>query len=247
MAIFNDASPADTDAVKAGASQIRGVKTLLNTLLSQIFDDSAVFLPKFVTNTLLAGDPDDANDALRAVGADNIKIGSLTLLKFPTGVFTADAAGRAPFAAGLINSALLDPGIAFPDGSVKTAAIATGAVTTGALAALAATIAKVGAGVAKIAIGTYAGSNSSAVTVTGLAFVPTLLILSAGSGLNQVGLAFKAEASGAGPIHSLWNTGNIGSPFSTAITWNSDGFTVTPSNNVFNDGGITHTYLALAV
>lgn len=246
MSLFNASSPADTDSVKNGASQIRGVKTTLNSLLSQVFADDLTFLPGFVTNTLLSGSASD--DSLRAVGADNIKIDAVTLEKLPDGVFTADAGGRAKVAAGFITGSLLASDIVFPDGSVATNAIADGAVVTNALAALAATIPKVGAGVAKIAIGTYAGSNSLPVTVTSLAFTPTFLVITGGSGLNRVGLSFKTESSGdVGPIHSLWDNGAIGSPFSTAITWTADGFTVTPANNSFNDGGITHVYLALAV
>lgn len=248
MSLFNSSDPADTGSVKSGAAQIRGVKSTLNSLLGQIFADDLTFLAGFVVNNLLSGSADDGEDATRAVGSDNLKLASVILTKFPDGVFTADAAGRAKFAAGFINSALLAADIQFPDGSVTADAIATGAVGTPELAAGAATIPKVGTGVAKIAAGTFAGSNTLAVTVNGLAFAPSFLVITAGGTSNRIGIAFKAESSSnTGPIHSLWDSGGVGSPFNTAITWNTDGFTITPANNSFNDGGVTHSYLALAV
>lgn len=248
MSIFNQFSPADTDSVKQGASQIRNLKATLNTLTSQIFADDLTFLAHWVTNALLSGDPSDANDSLRAVGSDNLKLASVILSKLPDGVFTADTAGRAKFASGFVNSGLLDPAIVFPDGSVTQNAIAAQAVGTTELENLAATIPKVGAGVAKIAIGTYNGSNSAAVSVSGLAFTPTFVVLTAGGSSNRVGIAFKQEAGGnPGPIHSLWDNGNVGSPGSTAITWNSDGFTINASNFSFSTNGTIHSYLAFAV
>lgn len=248
MSIFNALSPADTDSVKGGAAAIRGLNSTLNTLTSQIFADDLTFLAGWVTNALLSGDPDDGNDAVRAVGSDNIKLASIILTKLPDGVFTADDAGRAKFATGFVSSGLLDPAIVLPDGSVKPATIADNAVVTVGIASLAVTIPKVGPGVAKIAAGLFAGSNTLAATVNTLAFAPDVLVITGGAGLNRVGLAFKSEASGGtGPIHSLWDNGNVSAPFTTAIVWLTNGFTVTPANNTFNDGGVNHGYLALAI
>lgn len=248
MSLFNNLAPADTDAIKNGAADIRSTKGILNSLLGQIFADDLTFLAGFVTNTLLSGSADDDDDAIRAVGANNIKLAALVLSKFPDGVFTADAPGRAKFASGFVNTDLLNPAIVFPDGSVTQNAIAAQAVGTAELEDVAATIPKVGAGVAKIAIGAYSGSNSAAAAVTGLAFAPDVIILLGGKTSNRVGIAFRSEATSLiGPVHSTWDNGNVASPNTTAITWAADGFTVTPSNFSFNTSGANHAYLAFKV
>lgn len=92
MALFNDSVPAGSEAVKLGASRIREMKTTLNTALSQIFSDSLVFIPKFVTSTLLANDASD--NSLRAVDTNHIKTGAVATAKIADGALTADAAGR---------------------------------------------------------------------------------------------------------------------------------------------------------
>lgn len=243
MSIFNDSIPADNESVKLGASRIRGIQTILNSALSQIFDDTVVFLPKFVTSTLLANDA--SSDLLRAVGSDHIKSSAITLSKILNGVFTADSTGRGKFAAGFVNAALLDPAITFPTGSVDANALAALAVTTAAIAANAVTVPKVGTGVAKLAVGSFAGSNSVSATISGLDFAPDFVIILGGATSNKIGVAFRSEASGSGPIHSAWDNGTVAGSNVTAIQWTSDGFVIVPSNYNFNLAGATHAYIAL--
>lgn len=238
MAIF-DGNPLDTEPATLGASRIRDVKTTLNTLLGQMFSDSLTFLAKWVTGSMIQNDA--SNDSLRAISSDHIKTAALTIGKFPTGVFTADAPGRAPFANGVISTAQLDPAIVFPSGSVTTAAIADGAVTSAKIAAAAVGIAQAGTGVVKVATGSWAGSNSSSQSVSGLAFQPDALILYTGT-LNGIGFALRSAGT---DVSVSWDNGSTGSPFSGALTWASDGFTYTPSNNHFNLSGKTTYYVAL--
>jgi hypothetical protein len=246
MSLFNDTLPSDDESVKLGASRIRETKTTLNTLLSQIFTDALAFLPNWITGPMIAGDP--AVDANRAITSDNLKNGSVILRTMPDGVFTADITGRAKFATGFVNGAMIDPGLVLPVGIITTANIADGAVTATQIGALAATIAKVGAGVAKIAIGSYAGSNSVSASVTGVAFAPDFVLLVGGSTSNQVGVSFRNEISGgASPIHTIGSSEAIVFPDSTALQWTSDGFVVVPTNYTFNRGSRTHAYLALGV
>lgn len=247
MAIFNSSVPSNDEAVKLGASRIREVKTSLNSMLSQIFDDSFVFIPKFVTGSLIQNDASD--NSLRAIDSNHIKTSAIILPKLLDGVFTADAPGRAKFAAGFVNSALLDPAITFPTGSVNEAALAALSVSTGKIQDGAVTLAKlVSTGLAKIAIGSYTGSDSVSVAVTGLSFAPDFLFLVGGKTSHKTGVSFKAEATAdVGPVHDLWDSSTVGVTDSTAIQWTADGFIVVPFNHDFNDAGKNHQYLALKV
>lgn len=246
MAIFNDEIPAESEAAKQGASRIREMKTSLNSMLSQIFDDTLVFLPGWVTGTLIKNSA--SVDADRSINSDHIKNNAILLRMLASSLFTADSTGRGKFASGFVNSDLLASDIAFPTGSVDANSIEAGAVGTTALAALAATVPKVGSGVAKIAIGTYSGSDSASATVSGLAFAPDFVIVVGGKTVNKVGIAFLNESvASVGPIHSLWDNDNVDNTNDDAIQWTANGFVIVPSNYNFNDLGKTHSYIALKV
>lgn len=246
MAIFNDTVPANTEAVKLGAGRIREMKTSLNTMLGQIFDDALAFLPGWVTSALIQNHASD--NAQRAIGPNHIQNNAVILRTLPDDVFTADADGRAKFADGFVNGALLDPALQLPDGIVDEDALALLAVATGNIQNLAVTLAKVGAGVAKIAIGTYAGSDSAVATISGLAFAPDFIIVVSGNTHHSFAIAFRQESvANVGPLHTI-GTGlddSINSPYTTAVTWTSDGFVINPDNFPYNNNGRTHSYVAV--
>jgi hypothetical protein len=53
MGYLNDSVPADSEAVKLGASRIRALQTQLNAVISQIFSDAGTFLPKWITTSMI--------------------------------------------------------------------------------------------------------------------------------------------------------------------------------------------------
>lgn len=244
MAIFNDLIPANTEAVKRGAQRIREIKTSLNTALSQIFDDSLVFLTKWVTGAMIQNDASD--NTARAINTDHIKTGAVTLPKLPDGIFTANTAGRAKFADGLITGAKLDPAIVFPTASVTAAALADNAVDTAAIQDGAVTLAKTNLPFGRFVIGTYAGSDIASVAITGLPFAPDFILIVGGAASHRTGVAFRNEATAlVGPVHRQYDSGSISGDDATAIQWTSDGFVVVPFNYQFNDAGKTHSYIAV--
>jgi len=134
------------------------------------------------------------------------------------------------------------------DDAVEEDAIAAGAVTTAKLALAAVTIPKAGAGVAKVATGTYSGASGT-VTVAGLGFSPDFLVV-AQVGSTAVGIAFSAEDTGSGSaLHPCYGAApsNIGTDFQHPITWTADGFLVVPSSWQFNTADKSYVYLALKV
>jgi hypothetical protein len=259
MSYLDDTVPADTEAAKSGALRIRQLKTSLIALIAQVWDDTGTFLAKWVTGTLIANDSTD--DSARAISSDHIKNNAVITRTMPDGVLSADTTGRAKMADGFLTSAKVDPAFVVPDGSVGTTQLASGGVTTDKLPDSAVTIAKVASGVAKIAVGTYAGSNSASAVVT-LGWEPDFVLLSAGTTassdvntLNTIlGIAFRSEAvSNVSLIHTTGMQSEY--TFSTsktwpvyyaaALQWNSTGFTVVTDSFPFNKSGVTHSYIAL--
>jgi hypothetical protein len=234
MSYLNDLIPADTEAVKMGAQRIRELKTSLNTVLAGVFNDAGNFLSKWVTGGMVADG---------AIGSVALADAAVTASKLGASVLTADTAGQAKMADGYLTQAKLAAGFVLPDGSILTAALADNAVTANKLANASITLAKLAAGAARIAIGQYSGSNTSAAVVSGLPFAPSFLVLTGGGTVHEIGMAFLAEA---GALHACWSTAGTAPTYSTAVTWTADGFQVTPVNFPFNLSGKTHSYLALA-
>jgi hypothetical protein len=116
MAIFNATEPANTEAVKLGAQRIREMKTTLNTLLSQIFDDALVFLSSWITTAMIT----DSNVTTAKIADSNVTTAKIA----DSNVTTAKIA----------------------DSNVTTAKIADLNVTTGKLADSAVTNAKIADG-----------------------------------------------------------------------------------------------------
>jgi hypothetical protein len=86
MSYLNDTIPADTEAVKQGANRIRELKTQLNALISQIFNDAGEFLTKWITQAML-GDKIVGTGQIAdgAIGATQIADGSITLTELADG------------------------------------------------------------------------------------------------------------------------------------------------------------------
>lgn len=88
MAIFNDAIPANSEPVKLGAQRIREMKTTLNSALSQLFDDTLVFLANTITSSMLQSHASD--NAQRAVDTNHIKTSAVTTPKIADDAVTGD-------------------------------------------------------------------------------------------------------------------------------------------------------------
>lgn len=95
MSFFDSSIPADTEGVKLGASRIRDLKSALNTLISQIWDDTGVFLTNWVTSAALQAST--LVDSARAVGANHIKSQSISLRSLISGLFHANGVSRSFF------------------------------------------------------------------------------------------------------------------------------------------------------
>jgi len=132
MAIFNDAVPANTEAVKLGAKNIRDLKTTLNSLLGTLFNDDGT--PKDSTVTT-----DEIQDG--AVISDKLAEASVILSKLADGILTADTAGRAKMADGYVTLAKILDGIFTADAAGR-AKFANLFVTTEKLADASVTLEK---------------------------------------------------------------------------------------------------------
>lgn len=232
MSYFNDQSPADTDAVKKGASVIRAMKTALNTVVNKIFDDNGNFLSKWITTSQI-GDAQVTAPQIAdgAVGTDEILDASVT-----GGKIAAGAVGSGQLADGGVTAGKIAAG------AVGSSQLATGAVTSAALAAAAILNAAIAAGAVdrtKIAAGAISQMKiASVVAPDGInnltfttGFQPDFVILMGafGSfGSYIIGLALAAEGSN---IHAIQGTLSSGT-----MTYNSTGFVL---NSVFTEGGPT--------
>lgn len=102
MSYFDDTIPADSEGVKQGASRIRAMKTSLNSIIAQIFNDSGVFLAKWVTGAMIANDA--AVDGDRAISSNHIQNNAVITRTLPDGVLSADATGQGKMADGFLSA-----------------------------------------------------------------------------------------------------------------------------------------------
>lgn len=113
MALFDDTIPPNTQPVKLGAERIRELKTQLNTVLAELFEDNGTLSDDTITSAMIQDLAIlTAHLAVGILSADTdgrakMADGYLTLAKIAAGIFTADADGRAKFADGFIDAAKL--------------------------------------------------------------------------------------------------------------------------------------------
>ena len=90
MAYLDETVPAETDAVKRGASRIRDLKIALNTLIAKIFADTGEFLSKWITTAQIADKAVGTGQlADTAVTAAKIASNAVTTTKILDGAVTA--------------------------------------------------------------------------------------------------------------------------------------------------------------
>lgn len=136
MAYLNDTDPADSDAVKKGANSIRSLKTALNVVVGQIFDDTGAFLTGWIESAQIGNKQvKTANIDDSAVTATQLANGAVTAAKIPDATIEASKLASdfqlpaSAIAAGLITQAMI------ADGAVGNDEIAEGAVTLDKLSA----------------------------------------------------------------------------------------------------------------
>ena len=234
MGFLNDNIPADTEAVRLGASRIRGLQTRLNTVLAKIFDSAGNFLTGWVlpghlaANSVVAG-----NLAPASVSSDNLIDHIVTSSKL-----ASQAVGNYELALGSVSASNLTAGC------VSASSLAANSVGAANLIAGSVGLAALGSGVVGGAMGTYSGSSQFARVIDTLAFAPTVVLIIQ-HGAVGFGVAILGEAvGGIGPIHL--NSGLMAAPVTTAITWGTNGFTVAVCPGV-NQASGTYYYLALRV
>jgi hypothetical protein len=252
MAYLDESVPADTEAVNLGAGRIRALKVDLDALIEQIFEDTATFLPGWITAGGATGGT--SMFALGAIQSADIGAGQVG-----TSNLADTAVTLAKLAAQSVDVTKLVSGIVMPTASVSTNSMQPGALsaTTQGRAIVGAgfiTPAMMGFAIIQSAIGNYAGSNSASAEVNTLAFEPDVVILT-GSLNFGIGVAFRSEAvSGTSPIHISWSNTAFASPWINGVQWiaptgggSNGGFIVVPSGVVLNESGANHTYVALDI
>lgn len=142
------------------------------------------------------------------------------------------------------------------DGAVSAAKMATDAVettsiknlnvTTGKLADGAVTAAKLAAtalaGTARIKISTYAGAAAGSVVVTGVGFMPDLLLV-CDQAKHETLLALRQEVSKK--FHKFWIDGALDNILLTS--WDADGFTLAADQADVSKNGNTYSYVAVKI
>ena len=211
-----------------GANEIRTLKAALNTLISQVWTNTGVFLTGFITGNMIA---------TGAVGTTQLAAASVTNTVLAPGALSADTIGRAVMAAGYLTPDKLLAVFRCPvrvdtPGSIPTTAYQAASVTSTVLAAGAVLAVNIGAGVvAQVKVGVYTGLASSAsnpggspdlpVVVSGLPFAPDAVFLTSGVNLTSGTLNFPNGVGGSiiAIAQNTTSSGQTGSPkFAGAAT-----------------------------
>jgi len=237
MSYLTETVPADSEAVTLGASRIRELKVDLDALIEQIWEDAGLFTPGWIKAGGAAG-----GASLFTAGA--IQTADIAPFGITTGLLAPQAVTPAQIQLLSITAGLLASGIVMPANSV-----ATNSIQNNAVGLAQSNISSLVAGFAKV--GTYNGTAASVdtITVSGLSFAPTVLIV-VDSTHTGIGIAFNSEASGGiSSIHESWDSPVTGliSPFLNDVQWNADGFTILHGNTFFSTNLRAYTYLALAI
>lgn len=158
-------------------------------------------------------------DRVNVVTAEQLDTGSVLESKVAAGAITTTKLGDLAVTTGKIE-----------DNAVTTAKIPDAAVTFAKLSLAASTL-------TKMKIGTYAGTGSSGNAITGVGFSPDIVLI-ARTTVSPVWMMGVATDSGRVSQfdNPIWQT--------SAITYQSDGFTITSTYQWLNASGSDYLYIA---
>ncbi len=175
---------------------------------------------------------------INAVTSEQIATGAVTQAKIPAGavstgqladgLLTANSTGRAKMQDGFLTTAKIE------DGAVGTDALADGGITFAKLAT--------GIGIVQMKMGTYTGNGSAVNAVTGVGFMPDVVLIIWKTSPAVVSMGLQIFGTGS-PIVSDLGIINSGI-LVAAIQYDADGFTIKNANVDVNGAASTYAYIA---